>query len=143
MTCLAACRDEARIGTWPQCEIAHGEKLSGVPILRVTLLAKNGSRSRQQAFEIRSVRTVTIHAIFPHGSVFEQERSALFCVAAVTKLVHAVGFQQRLRGRAMRIVTVGAIQLAFEQGHMGALVEFRALDFVAGKAGLIHGLAGR
>ena len=143
VTGLATCRDQARIGTRSQREISHGEKLRRVPILGVALLAQNWSGSCQQTFEIRSMRTVTVHAVFPHRGVFEQERPTLFCMAAVAKLVHTIRLQQRLCGRAMRIVTVGAAQLALEQRHMGTLHEFRALDFVAGKAGLVHGFAGR
>jgi len=75
--------------------------------------------------------------------MFEQEWSALFRVAAVTKLVDAVGLEQRVGGRTVRVVAIDATHLAFQQRHVRALVELSALCLVAGKTSLADGFPRR
>ena len=86
---------------------------------------------------------MAVEATLAHGSVFEQKRPALLGMAAVTHIVDAVGLQQRCGGRAVRVVAIDATDLAFEQRHVGALVELRTLHLVAGKAGLADGFTRR
>ena len=86
---------------------------------------------------------MAVQAILAHRRMLEEKRAALFGMTAIANLIHTVGLQQR-RGRgAMRIVAIHTAQLALQERHMRALVEFGALNFMAGKAGLVDGLARR
>ncbi len=80
---------------------------------------------------------VTIQAIFRHRCVFPDEGSPFIGMAAVTKLIYRIRREQGIGCGTMRIVTIGAIELAFEQGHMGTLFELQALPSVAAKTRFI------
>lgn len=141
MAALTTCREQARIGPWAGGEIAHGHQLAGVTVLRMTLLAQHRTWCGQQRFEIRTVRRVTVQAILAHGRVLEQEWPALLRVTAITDFVDAIGFEQRGRRRAVRIVAIDATHFAFGQRHVRTLVEFGALHLVAGEAGFVDRLS--
>ena len=84
---------------------------------------------------------MAVEAVLPDRRVLEQEGATLFGVAAITDFVDAVGLEQGICRRAVRVVTVHAGDLPFRQRHVRSHVELRALHLVTGKAGLVDGLA--
>ena len=136
-------RYQARIRKRPAGEVAAREELRGMPHLRVALLAQHGAGSRKQALEIGAMRVVAVEAIFPDRRVLEQKGPTLLGMTAVADVVDAIGFEQGVRRRTMGIVAVDAGYLSLRQRHVRAHVKLRALDLVAGKAGLVDGLARR
>ena len=109
----------------------------------MALLAQHGPRRGQQRLKIGPVRIVAVQAVLAHGCMLEQEGPAFLGVAAVANFIDAIGLEKRRGRRAMRIVAIHTGNLSLQQRHVRALVEFGALYLVAGKAGLIDGLARR
>ena len=134
VACLARRRYQARIGQRPAGKVAARQELRGMANLRMALLAQHGPRRRQQTLEIGAVRIVAVEAVFPNRRVLEEEGPTLLGVAAVADLVDAIGFEQGVRRRAMRIVAIDAGDLSFQQRHVRAHVKLRALDLVAGES---------
>ena len=125
--------------TIAQCRLPGLKQLSRVAIGDVmALLAQKRTRGLQQLIVIRSVWIVASHAIFAHGRVFPDKRPALFGVTLIAGVVDRIRFQQRFRGRAVRIVAIDAGNFSFRQRHMRALVEFGALLLMAGLAGFVN-----
>src|SRR5256886_14829182 len=107
MAVLAAAPDHARVlraaAKLRRRALVSAEELPGVQGRRdVALLADVGTRRDEQLVVVRAVRRVAIHAALAHRLVLPQEGSALFGVARVAGLVHAVGAQQRPGRRSVR-----------------------------------------
>ena len=62
---------------------------------------------------------MTVRAIFQHGRMLVQERTASFGMARVTVLVEARLFELRRIRRPVGIVAARASQLSFPHRHMG------------------------
>src|SRR5258706_2128464 len=143
VTVETAAVHQAIVGGAAGRHVLRRQESRGVPEVRVvdrrvTLLTQERKRSDEQLLVIRAVRLVAVEAALRHGRVLPDEGPALLGVTAGAQLVHVVGLQQRLRGRAVRVVTVGAADLPLEQRHVRALREVGALLRVTGEAGLVR-----
>lgn len=77
---------------------------------------------------------MAISAIFGRGLVFEQERSASFCMALEAGFINGVFLEQLGACRAMRVVATGAHNLAFRYGMVRDTLELGTLILVAAEA---------
>ena len=143
VACLTRRRYQPRIGHRPAGEVATRQKLQvdARPKSAWHRLAMARARCRQQALEIGAVRVVAVEAVFPDRRVLEQERPTLVRMAAIAHVVDAIGLEQRIRRRAVRIVAIDAAHLSFRQRHVRAHMELRARDLVAGEAGFVDQLS--
>jgi len=80
--------------------------------LAMALLAEERHSHFQHARLIGAVGVMTVRAVFTHGLVLPQERTAFFRVALVADLVDGVLHQLMRTGRAMRVVAIGTDDLA-------------------------------
>src|SRR6185503_7630787 len=100
----------------------------------VALLAEERRARLQQVVVHRAVRVVADRAVLLHRLVGAHERAALLRVAGVAGLVDAIAHQQLLAGGAVRVMAVGARDLAFPDRMAHRTVDLRALLLVAGGA---------
>ncbi len=103
----------------------------------VALLAEERNRRDQQRALIRAVRRVAIEAVLTNGRMLEQERSTLFRMALIARLVHRIGFEQRAGQCAVRIMAVVAAHLPFRQRHMRAAIELHSDILVTLRTGVV------
>lgn len=89
---------------------------------------------------IGAVRLMAIQAIFPNRCVLPNEGTALFLMTLIANLIDRIGFQQWRGAGTVRVVTVGAGDFAFGQGHVRAFSELGALLLMATVAGLIDAI---
>ena len=76
---------------------------------------------------VGAVRLMAIQAAFANRGMAENKRAALFGMTLKANLINRTRLQERIRRAAMRIMTVAASHLAFEERHMRALAELHAL----------------
>ena len=69
--------------------------------------------------------------------MLEQERTALFRMALVARLVDRIGLEQRAGQGAMRIMAVVAAHLSFRQRHMRAAIELQSHILVTLRTGIV------
>ena len=98
-----------------------GLKLWLCHVLRFDMAALAQPRSvhDKKLFVIRAVRLVAVQAVFSNRGMFRQKRAALVGVALVTVLVHRCFRQEFIIRRAMRIMTIAALDLPLPKRHMG------------------------
>src|SRR5271166_2654832 len=92
-------------------EARTGRRHTRMIRLRVALLTQQRRSARQQRRVDRAMRAMTIAAILGHRRVLPQERAALFCMAAVARLIQRRPLEQsriqcivgRMAGRAAHI----------------------------------------
>jgi hypothetical protein len=106
--------------------------------LRVALLTQEGGRRDQQAVSIRTVRQMTTRTALGHRSVLPYEGTSLVGMATRAEIEGRTGAQQWVRRRAVRLMTIITIELAFEEWHMRALSELGSLSRMAAETGLSH-----
>ena len=80
----------------------------------MTLLTKERWALLEQCRVDRPVWVMTVTAILGHRLVIPEERTAFFHVAGVAGFNHGVAGHHLRPGRAVRVVTVGAGHLAFD-----------------------------
>lgn len=97
----------------------------------VTLLAEEGRTLLQQIVINRAVRVVADRAILGDRLMVAHKRSALLHVARVAGFDNAIARQHLFAGTAVRIVAVGANDLAFLDRMVRRAVDLSALLFVA------------
>jgi hypothetical protein len=114
------------IGTSPK-----QRQTGAVVVRRVTLQAQSGLADYQQILVRRSVRRVTLHAVFGHGRMLERERPLILGMALEAKLVAARRVQTIPRAAAMRIMAVDAGHLAFANRVMVGKIGLGLLLLVA------------
>ena len=86
---------------------------------------------------VRSVRIVTVAAVFSHWRVLPQHRSPFFLMAEVTGFVERCLYEQIGSKTAVRVVATGTIHLAFAQRHVGGSQHARPLVSMTGEARLL------
>src|SRR4029453_16743596 len=111
----------------------------GVAGIGVALLAEERHRRALQLEVIRAVRRVAVQAALAHRRMLPKERPALLGVAGVALLVDRRGGDQLGRRRPVRIVAVGAADLALANRVMGGFPGLGAPVFVAGEGPLPGG----
>ena len=84
----------------------------------VALGAEPWPRNLQHELVDRAVRFVTVQAVRTNRRVFEQERSALFGMTLVASVVDRRGPQQFFIRGAVRLMAIGAGDLAFAHRHV-------------------------
>src|ERR1700722_2672120 len=102
----------------------------------VALVAQARPRHFQHRLVDRAVRVVAVEAVLAHRRVLEQERTALLGVALVAGVVDRGLAQQALGGAAVRVVAIGADDLAFAHRHVRRAIHLRAPVLVALEAGI-------
>lgn len=100
----------------------------------VALLAKVWRPHLEKIGNGRAVRVMTERAVLLYRLVVPEERPALLHVAGVAGFVNAVSDHQRRRYRAVRVMTVGANDFAFQNRMTVRTDDLDALFFVAGEA---------
>src|SRR5262245_16755301 len=105
----------------------------------VALLAQVGQAHAQQARVGAAMRVVADRAVLLHRRVVAHERPALLHVAGVTGVADRVAHHHRWPDRAVRVVAVGAGDLALTDRVARGPVDVGALILVAGEA---HGHLG-
>ena len=100
----------------------------------VAFLAQERSTRLQQRRNVGTVRRMAVGAILGCGLVFPQEGSAFFRMAGEASFNHRGLLQHLGTGRTVRIVAVGADDLARINRVSGYLVGVSALILVAGEA---------
>ena len=105
-------------------------------VAAVTVLTQHRRSRFQERPDIRAVWRVAVGAVIDNRGVFPEERAALFRMAGIAGLVDRVLDQQRRPVRSMRVVTLGASDLAGEDRVGRDAVNLRPLRLVAGKADL-------
>ena len=103
---------------------------AGVTRVVVALLAQERGPRREQLVVHGTVRVVTLGTIVLHGFVFEQERAALLGVTLVAGLVGRGLDQHVVALGAVRIVAIGAGDLALADRVTRELVHVRLLVLV-------------
>ena len=83
-------------------------------VASVALLAEHGGTRLQEGCHIRTVRRMAVGAILSDRGMFPQKWAALFRVAGIAGLGDCVLHHQPRSGGTMRVVAVGAGDLAFE-----------------------------
>jgi len=106
----------------------------------MTLLAEEGRTLLKQIVIHRAVRVVADRAILGDRLMVAHERSAFLHVARVAGFDDAIARQHLFAGGAVRIVAVGADDLAFLDRMVGRAVDLRALLLVAREAHFRLGL---
>lgn len=140
---LASERDTAAAGgDVPGGEIGAAIEVLGV-IAGMAVLAKHGWTHGQQRPDVGAVRRMAVSAVVHDGRVLPQEGAAFFGVAGIAGLVYRFLHQQFGSRGSVRIVAVGAGDLAFDDGmaretmNLGAHVLVTAeTDF--GLSQLVH-----
>jgi len=130
--------EDSLVGKFSRSQIPPRQKVVGVTEaarLVMALIAQKGRGRDEELLVIRAMRIVASQAAFDDRGMLPEKWPALFGVALVTQLIHAVGQQKRPSCRSMRRVTIVAVDLAFEERHVGTLVELRALLRVTREAG--------
>lgn len=85
----------------------------------MTLSAQPRVGHFEQPIVYRSVRLVTVGAVFHHRRVLMQKRTAAFGMAGIAIFVDAGLLELGRIGRAVRIVAACASQLSLPHGHVG------------------------
>ena len=80
---------------------------------------------------------MTIQAVFPDRRMLPKHGAAFFLVTIETKLIDRQITEQGCGDRAMRIMTIGTVQFAFQQWHVGAFIELGSLLLVTVETGVI------
>lgn len=71
-------------------------RITGLPVARaVALQAKPWARHLERGLVDRAVRIMAVHAVFAHGEMLEQERSALLGMALVASVIDRIRLQER------------------------------------------------
>ena len=83
---------------------------TGMEIAEMALLAQVGLPGDQQVLVVRTMRRVTIAAIFLDGGVLPQERTPFFGVAVVALFIDGIADQVGWPGPAVRLVAIRAGQ---------------------------------
>src|SRR5687767_9882883 len=109
-----------------------------VPGVGVALLAQIRDGGALELQVVRAVGRVAVEAALPHRRVLPQERPPLLGMAGIALLVDRAGGDQPGGRRAVRVVAVGARNLALAQRMMGRFPGLGASVLVAGEA-LLHG----
>jgi hypothetical protein len=110
--------------------------------MNVALLAQQMNALCQKLGIVRTMRRVTVHAIFAHGRVFPEKRSPFFGMARVTHIIDGNIHEHLAPLSAMRIVAGSAADLhvaelgAEQMG--GALEQSFALVNVTTETGLLN-----
>ena len=102
----------------------------------VTVLTQHRRPRFQERPDIRAVWRMAVGAVVDRRGVLPKEGPAFFGMAGIAGLVDRVLDQQRRPGRSMRVVTLGASDLAGEDRVGRDAVNLRPLRLVAGKADL-------
>lgn len=97
-------------------------------------LAEERALGHEKFVVVRPVGRVAGGAVLLHRGMFPEERAALFGVTLVAGLVEDVGLDVLVRGRPVRIVTIGATDLALADRVVGELLQVRLDVQVAGDA---------
>src|SRR5690349_19499992 len=109
----AAARDQPRVlRSGPAA--ARVVDRSRMPRGVVAVLADVGRLLREQARVVRAVRVVAGEAVLLDGRMVPNEGAALLCVAARAELRDGLRIDHRLGKRAVRVVAIGARELAFD-----------------------------
>ena len=88
-------------------------------------------RDFQHELIVRAVRVVAVQAVFADRRMLEQERSALLGMAFVASVVDVSVFKSASVA-AMRVVAIGADDLAFARRMMRLAVHLRAGPYGTG-----------
>ena len=111
----------------------HPCHLTAVPSRLMALLAQERRTRPQQIRRGGAVRVVANRAVFGHRLMRTHKRAALLHVAGIASVVHAVAHHQRRPRRTVRVVAVGAGDLAFLDRMARGAADLRALFLVAGE----------
>ncbi len=101
---------------------------------RVALVAQERRTHLQEAFGNRAVGVVAVAAILVDRLMAMHEGAALFHVAGVAGLDHAIALDQLRTDRTVGVVAVRAGNLSFQHRMVGGLADLGALLLVAGEA---------
>jgi len=85
------------------------------------------------------MRQMAARTTFGHRRMLPDEGTSLVCMTIGTQLERRVGTQKWVGRRSMRLMTIIAVQLPFEQRHMRALAKLDSLTRMAGEAGFSDG----
>jgi hypothetical protein len=107
------------------------------------LLAQDWTRRNQELLMVGAMRPVAIEAVVAHGSMLEQEGSALLGMTLVTGLVDGIRFKQWIGDTTMRVMAIDTAQFTFRQGHVGAALKLRPLLLVASETGFVDAASGQ
>lgn len=106
------------------------------PVWRMALVAQERWSQFQHVFHDGAVGVVASRAVFIDRLVTMHERSAFLHVALVAGFDHAIAFQEFRPDRTVRVMAVGASNLAFEDRMARRPVDLNPFVFVAGEADL-------
>ncbi len=134
----AAPRDELSAGVSCRREPALGT-IRGAGMARpvMAVLAQVGHFLREQLVVLRAMHVVTGEAVALDRRGLVNPGAALVSMAAGAQRVDRLALDHRLAQRAVGIVAVGALDLAFDDRVMRRLSDLRDDFFVAGRAGFI------
>src|SRR5262249_48684137 len=136
----AAARDQARV-LRPGPGAARVVDRARVARRVVAVLADVGRLLLEQARVVRAVRVMAGKAVLLDRRMVPHERAALLGVAAGAELRDRFGVDHRFREGAVRVVAIGARELALDDRVVRRLEQLRADLLVAGRAGLVLQLA--
>lgn len=117
-----------------------GQEVVHVTDHRVALLTQYGPGRDQELFVIGTVGLMATETILAYRSMFENERSALLGMAAITGLVDGCRFQEDVIGTAVRVVAIDAAHFAFRQRHVRPPAELGPLILMTLETCLVDGL---
>lgn len=92
MASAAASGDGALVRHCTVGGIGLGEQVVLMGCMGMALLTEHRPATGEQFLVVGAVRRVAIEAAFPNRCVLPQERTALFLVAAIAKLIDCVRF---------------------------------------------------
>src|SRR6185295_10088916 len=137
MAVVAAARDQPRVGRRRLPAAARVIDRARMARGVVAVLAQVGRLLLQQPRVVRAVRVVADEAVLLDRRMAPDEGAALLGVAGGAELRDRLGVDHRLRQRAVRVVAVGAVQLALDDRMVRGFQQLRADLLVAGGAGLV------
>ena len=102
----------------------------------VTALTQPRRADFQQLRIAGAVRIMAVHAVLDHRRMLPKEGAAPFRVALVTRLIDGGGDEKFWIRASVRVVAVGAGNLALPHRHMGRTLELRPAHGMALEANL-------
>lgn len=130
MAVHAAARHKARVLAAGKA-LVGAVKASGMARPVVTILAQGGQLFIEQAFVVRTMRTVACEAIVLHGRMRPHKRPALIGMAVQAQRVAAVFFKKLGAKGSMRIMAIRAGQFAFHDWMVRELIRLHANGLMA------------
>lgn len=118
MTVLAAAIHQPRVRADTGRQVGRRQQIIRMSAIDVALLAQKRPACGEQGFMIGAMRRMTVQTVFPDRCMLPQHGAAFFLMTIETKLIDRQITEQRSSDGAMRIMTIGTVQLALDQGHV-------------------------